>query len=381
MKLWSLLVVFALLSVNVCAQTDFSQHSVSSKNLSQDITIQVSLPESYLDSDTFRYPVMIVLDGSTQLNHIAGNIHFLSTYAIVPEMILVGVSANNRAKNFTPTSVDDDKENTGGATQYKRFLEKELLPFLRQHYRIAPYEIITGHSLSGLFSCFIALQPDTVFDGAIAISPSLWWDNNWLVKESKVVFKQTRSSPFRWYLSLASEPDEMKTAFDQQVSLLDTQRQKNLFWHADRFPQETHDSTPAIGNLTAIRWLFHNWNAVPEMDVMPLKEIEAFYKTLAKQYGYQFPLSADQYNVYGLKAAYEGKTSWGVEILEEGVKQFPYSEVLWDSLATAQSLDGNTEMAIKASDKAVALASKKQSKWLNEILAQSSRLKMIDEPN
>lgn len=381
MKLSRLFWGYVLLSINVTAQAGFVEHNVGSKALKEDIAIQVSLPESYSDSDEFHYPVMVVLDGSTQLNHIAGNIHFLSTYAIVPEMILVGVSANNRAKNFTPTSVQDDKENTGGAKQYQFFLEKELLPFLSRHYRLAAYEIITGHSLSGLFSSYIAIQPETVFDGAISVSPSLWWDENWLVNESKTAFKQKRSAPFRWYLSLASEPNEMKTAFEQQVSLLDTQRQKNLFWHADRFPQETHDSTPAIGNLTAIRWLFHNWNAVPEIDVMSLKEIEAFYKTLAKQYGYQFPLSADQYNVYGLKAAYEGKTSWGVEILEEGVKQFPYSEVLWHSLATAHSLNGNTEIAIKASDKAVALASKKQSKWLNEILAQSSRLKMIDEPN
>lgn len=53
---------------------------------------------------------------------------------------------------------------------------------------------------------------------------------------------------------------------------------------------------------------------------------------------------------------------------------FPYSEVLWDSLATAYDLDGQLEQAIKASDKAVLLAKQTDSVFLNEILSQAKHL-------
>jgi hypothetical protein len=53
---------------------------------------------------------------------------------------------------------------------------------------------------------------------------------------------------------------------------------------------------------------------------------------------------------------------------------FPHSEILWDSLATAYDLHGQLEQAIKASDKAVVLAKKSDSVFLNEILSQAKRL-------
>lgn len=121
--------------------------------------------------------------------------------------------------------------------------------------------------------------------------------------------------------------------------------------------------------------VFSGWNAVPEIDVMSLSELTKFYEDKAKVFCYIFPLSVHQYNVYGLKAAYEDKAAWGVEILEQGAKAFPDSEVLWDSLATAYSLNKNLRDGLIASERALKLAVANNSIFIGEIKAQNSRIK------
>lgn len=370
------------LSMQVMAQTDKMQ--IHSEKLNDDINLQIKLPDTYGHSSEFRYPVLVVLDGSTQFEHIAANVGFLSSYAIIPELIVVGVSSNNRLKSFTPTQLEKFKDKSGGAEHYRQFLETELLGILGKKYRTADYQILSGHSMAGLFSSYVALTPDSQFDAAISISPSLWWDNNWLVRESAKLAFAKRTKPMRWFLSIASEPNEMASAFAAQITQLQqtlgqSQSVKHgsgqmLQWFDKRFPEETHDSTPLIGNVEALKTLFASWNAVPEIAVMPLKELKQFYRQQTAVFGYEFPLSAQQYNVYGLKASYEQKTAWGVEILQEGTRVFPMSEVLWDSLATAYDLDGKTTLAIEASNKAVLLAKQSDSVFLNEILSQAKSL-------
>lgn len=174
---------------------------------------------------------------------------------------------------------------------------------------------------------------------------------------------------------MATEPDEMEEGFERLAYLLANTQAHNLRWELRRFDSETHDSTPLIGNVMGLRSVFQGFNAVPEIDIKSLTQLETFYSEYAEASGYQVPMSVHQYNVYGLKAAYEGELSWGVEILEAGTEQFPYSEILWDSLATAYRMSDNHTSALHASEKAVGYARKHDSKYISEILLQNRSLK------
>ncbi|WP_045974281.1 alpha/beta hydrolase [Vibrio neptunius] len=348
----------------------------SSETINEEVTVQVSLPDTYEHSDSFKYPVLIALDGSTQFEHIAASVRFLSTYAIIPEMIVVGVSTPyNRLKFYTHTELEQYKNRSGQAELYKQFLQDELLNKIKEHYRLAPYQVISGHSLSGLFTSYLALSDGSEFNAAISISPSLWWDKATLISEYSKYQKLDREKPVKWFLSIANEPGEMKEAFSSMIESLNRKSPNNVSWAHANYTNETHDSTPLIGNSQALKVIFDGWNAVPEVDVMSLKELQAFYLAKSYEYGYTFPMSVHQYNVYGLKAAYEGKVDWGVEILEQGVKTFGASEILWDSLATAYSLNNELDQAMDASEKALLLAKKNNSLFLNEIAAQNEALK------
>ena len=341
----------------------------------EDVTVQISLPETYHHSDNFSYPLLVVLDGSTQFKHSAASVHFYSTYAVIPEMIVVGVSLKNRLAFFTHTEPETFAGRAGRADQLTRFLQQELLNILNDQYRVAPYYVIAGHSLAGLYTSHLAVSGHSKFNAAISISPSLWWDEAAIVADYKKHHSSSRVKPFQWFLSMASEPNEMPEAFEHMLLALKNHATSGLYHTYARFPDETHDSTPLVGVAKGLQAVFSGWNAIPEIDVMPLSALTKFYEDKTKEFGYRFPLSVHQFNVYGLKAAYEDKVEWGVEILEKGTKAFPHSEILWDSLATAYSLNKNLADALVASERALALAVANNSIFIGEIQAQNTALK------
>ena len=344
---------------------------IDSKLINETVTARIALPESYYHSDSFQYPVMLVMDGSTQFEHIAGNVNFLSTFSIVPEMIVVGVSAKSRLKHFTHTELAGYEGRSGGAQHYTRFLQDELLPELKKQYRMSPFTLVTGHSLSGLYTSYLATHHADFINASISVSPSLWWDDFALINDIKATKRQVEKPPLRWFVSMANEPNEMAEGYNRLMSVLGEKSERVFDWESREFPKETHDSAPLIGNVEGLKSIFRGYNAVPNIEIKSLEQLQAYYGNYAKKMGYNFPMSLHQYNVYGLKAAYEGELDWGIEILEKGVEVFDQSEILWDSLATVYSMNDDTESALQASNKALKLARQHQSKYLSEIEAQN----------
>ncbi|AVJ57143.1 alpha/beta hydrolase [Idiomarina sp. OT37-5b] len=370
LKAFSFLCVFLFCASAQAAET----LRIDSKLINETVTARVVLPESYHHSDSFEYPVMLVMDGSTQFEHIAGNVNFLSTFSIVPEMIVVGVSAKSRIKHFTHTELEGYEGRSGGAEIYTRFLKDELLPKLKEEYRISPYTLLTGHSLSGLYTSYLATHHAGFINASISVSPSLWWDDFALINDIKTAEQPAEKSPVRWFVSMANEPNEMADGYQRLMNVLAEKSESVFDWESQQFPEETHDSTPLIANVEGLKSIFRGYNAVPNIEIKSLEQLQAYYGNYQKTMGYKFPMSVHQYNVYGLKAAYEGKLEWGTEILEKGVEVFGQSEILWDSLATVYSMNDDTESAFQASNKALKLARQHQSKYLSEIEAQNADL-------
>lgn len=375
LKALSFLCVFLFCTSTQAAET----FRIDSKLINETVTARALLPESYHHSDSFKYPVLLVMDGSTQFEHIAGNVNFLSTFSIVPEMIVVGVSAKNRIKHLTHTELEGYEGRSGGAQLYTRFLQDELLPELKKQYRVSPYTLVTGHSLSGLYTSYLATHHADFINASISVSPSLWWDDFALINDIKAAKQQAEKSPVRWFVSMANEPNEMAEGYQRLMNVLAEKSESVFDWESQQFPEETHDSTPLIANVEGLKSIFRGYNAVPNIEIKSLEQLQAYYGNYQKTMGYKFPMSVHQYNVYGLKAAYEDELEWGIEILEKGVEVFGQSEILWDSLATVYSMNDDTGSALQASNKALKLARQHQSKYLSEIEAQNVDLKKQTE--
>ena len=73
----------------------------------------------------------------------------------------------------------------GHGDRYGRFLINKVKPFIDERYRTDPGPNATslgGSSLGGLITAYLGLKhPDTFGHGLLVVSPSVWWDDKWIL--------------------------------------------------------------------------------------------------------------------------------------------------------------------------------------------------------
>ena len=161
----------------------------------------VRLPTGYDKNLRKRYPVVYCLDANAYFDHVA---HFIQQASKKRELdvepILVGIGYENayimdslRVRDYTfPQALPSDSlPVSGGGEQFYKFLEIELLPYIDKKYRTdTANRSIMGHSFGGYFTCYAMLHGITkypLFNNYIAASPSLWYHNNYLFDQFKLL--------------------------------------------------------------------------------------------------------------------------------------------------------------------------------------------------
>jgi uncharacterized protein len=172
---------------------------IQSKELNEKRILNIYLPEGYNPKDTIKYPVIYLLDGSSDEDfiHIVGLVQFNSFEWVnqVPKSIVVGIATVDRRRDFTfPTTIEEDKKTyptTGHSDHFISFIEKELQPYIQSNYNTNNSKTIIGQSLGGLLATEILFKKPVLFNKYIIISPSLWWNNGSLLTESISKFENT----------------------------------------------------------------------------------------------------------------------------------------------------------------------------------------------
>ncbi|AXG71965.1 ferri-bacillibactin esterase BesA [Kordia sp. SMS9] len=199
--------------------------------LDQERILNIYLPESYTKEASGNYPVIYLLDGSMDEDfiHIAGLVQFgsFSWIQMVPESIVVGISNIDRKHDFTfPTKNKKDKEEfptTGGSKDFIDFLEKELQPYINKNYRTTNTKTIIGQSLGGLLATEILFKKPQLFDNYIIVSPSLWWDDESLLKFAPATFQKKKSI----YIAVGKEGPTMERTAKELYYKLNIEGEKN----------------------------------------------------------------------------------------------------------------------------------------------------------
>jgi len=154
-------------------------HLIQSEGLGRSFHVFVRLPEGYKEA-TKPYPVVYLLDGGHTFPMLASYYRYLSFAGELEDLIIVGISygtddwkkGNLRSTDFTAAA--PNRKHYGGAPNFQKFLETELLPFVEGHYRTKPdRRIIFGQSLGGQFVLYTAQTKPALFWGHIASNPAL----------------------------------------------------------------------------------------------------------------------------------------------------------------------------------------------------------------
>lgn len=172
-----------------------------SNELGENRSINVYLPHGYDEVDSIDYSVIYLLDGSIDEDflHIAGLVQFgsFSWINMVPPSIVIGIANVDRKRDFTyPSSDERDLKGlptSGGSSVFINYLEKELKPYINSQYRVNDRTTLIGQSLGGLCATEILITRPDMFNNYIIVSPSLWWDNESMLKRDIPAVREDQS--------------------------------------------------------------------------------------------------------------------------------------------------------------------------------------------
>lgn len=242
-----LLPVILGINISTAQTTPFilgETHQLSSAVLNETRTLNVYLPGGYEQAVNTRYPVVYLLDGSANEDfiHIAGVMQFLTMIQHMPPTILVGIANKDRKHDFTfPTTVEKDKADfptTGGSEKFIRFLDTELKPYVQQHFRTNDTTILIGQSLGGLLATEILLKHPAMFNNYMIVSPSLWWDQESLLKQAGKLPANAGNVHANVFLTVGKEGKKMEEPARQLGDVL--KATPGLHVHYVPMPDETH---------------------------------------------------------------------------------------------------------------------------------------------
>lgn len=210
---------------------------IRSEQLHEQRTLNVYLPAGYGEDTTKKYPVIYLLDGSADEDfiHIAGLVQFgaFPWVKLLPESIVVGIANVDRKRDFTfPTHNAADKADlptSGGSEAFIGFVEKELQPFVESHYATDSVRTLIGQSLGGLVATEILFKKPDLFSHYIIVSPSLWWDDESLLKREPLPGKSLKTV----YLTAGKEehPVMVRTVreLSEELKQIDTSHIQLIF--------------------------------------------------------------------------------------------------------------------------------------------------------
>jgi predicted alpha/beta superfamily hydrolase len=220
--------------------------TIDSKILSESRTLNIYLPEGYKVSDTLKYPVIYVLDGSMNEDfiHIVGLVQFFNLQMGMPKSIVVGIANVDRKRDFTFPTIDKklkkDFPTTGGSRKFISFLENEVQPYITANYATNAQKMLIGQSLGGLLATEILFNKPTLFTDYIIVSPSLWWDNETLLSDAKMFLGAHKTMPVNVFVSVGTEGEIMEREATNLAYLLKKSGKPNLKTEFLFLPNENH---------------------------------------------------------------------------------------------------------------------------------------------
>lgn len=207
--------------------------------------INVYMPPGYDAAKGPRYPILYMPDGGLQEDfpHVASDVDAAIRAGEMRPVLVVGIENTQRRRDMTgPTDFAEDRKiapEVGGSARFRAFIADELMPAIRKRYRVSDEAGIIGESLAGLFVVETFFEQPKLFDVYIAMSPSLWWNQDALVLSAE---RRLRAGGFgrrTLFLSSANE-DTIAPQTARMADGLRAAAPKGLSWRYDPRPDLTH---------------------------------------------------------------------------------------------------------------------------------------------
>jgi predicted alpha/beta superfamily hydrolase len=362
-SLLGVLVVSVLLSSSAFAQYGGpAKITIKSSVLGEDRVILVRTPPGY-EANKLAYPVLYMTDGDAHIGHTASTIEFLSRNGRMPEMIVVGITNTDRTRDLTPTKATGPNAaqfpTAGGADNFLKFIETEVIPEIEKRYRVQPYRVLAGHSFGGLFAVHALITRPELFNSYVAVSPSLQWSDDATLKRAEEFFKTRKELHATLFTSLGNEPGDIGKDFEAFKQLLANNQVKGFEWDAQQMTDEDHGSVVLRSHYFGLRKVYDGWQMPrdPATGAVAggLKAADEHYKWLSQKFGYSIPTPEGLVNQIGYQYLLGGNPEEAIATFKSNVERYPNSANVYDSLAEAYEKTARLDLAAPLYEKAQSL--------------------------
>jgi len=392
------LIAFITILVNTISKAQTNQmflnqigmvDSVYSTILKENREIYVHVPETYNPEGKTKYPVAYILDGELLLTPLTVVNQFY-TGGFMPEMILVGISnRTNRLRDLTTSAVSElygmpASEKNGEAENFTQFIEKELIPYVEKNYPVTTYRTLIGHSYGGLFTMYTLMYHSELFENYVAIDPSLDWDNQKVLKDSKALLAKKDFNSKALFMSLSGHlhPENASitidnvmddtsdfTLFSRSNLMMSKEIKKNskngLSYNWKFYPNDLHGTIvlPSLmdGLISIFDWYqtknFDRINS-PETSTSELRQIISDRaEKLEKHFGYpEPPFPEEILNVLGYMSMDREQVEKAKMYFDFAINFYPESANAYDSMADFYERQQDKKNALKFVTKAFELS-------------------------
>lgn len=227
--------------------------------LGQERDLIVHVPEGH--DATKRYPVLYVLDGSSQDQPLADTLDRLAADRVVPQTLVVGIpnmSASNRTFQLVPPFMRTDPANAdspkGTGDRFLEFMEKELIPFISGRFGASETRLFAGNSRGGLLVMYSLIQKPALFAGRFCFSTPFWRENNLVAEQvSQFLRKGTDARSFLYISAGEQETADILRGVDAMADVLRSQAPAGLTWSVERTPGVDHQRNAAVSGVSALK--------------------------------------------------------------------------------------------------------------------------------
>ena len=243
--------------------------TLKSRFVDQEYKLQIFLPPGYADASK-SFPVLYLLDGDKSFGMARDIVDWLIFNREIPQIIIVGIAYDEgskawwdkRSRDYTPwkdrTKVWGDWPLAGGADNFKKFIQEELVPFIDSNYRTVKNDrTIAGLSFGGLFAAYVLFTEPSLFQRYIMSGAPFIWDDYHLFKLEEEFFGENKSLPASVYTAVG-ELDEKKIIkpWTDFMVILEKRQFAGLKLSAETIKGETHISAWPASRTRGLKAVF-----------------------------------------------------------------------------------------------------------------------------
>ena len=267
------------------------KHKIHSQD-NDEYILKITFPRNY--SSDKEYKTLYYLDAYWLTEITLGSSTVLNLCDYIEDVVFVGISLNGSEKDwhkqrdmdFTPSpfknlglfedvkksfpendikitfksggEVPLDKESTGGANLFLRFLENDVIKFVEKEYpNLNKRRGLLGHSFGGLFGFYTLQNRPELFQDLLLISASLSWNSFELVDKENFSKLNESKSKIKLYHSYGGEEIKGIRTSNNDISRIITELElENLNYKFDPVKNTNHHSVLSRAIYDGLLYLY-----------------------------------------------------------------------------------------------------------------------------